>query len=205
MDAVINEAINFFQECKTYFEKRISTKIAWYHKLLGIKPRGIRYQEIVQKCDVSIEALSRDELDEVKSVLFSLIKLYKHEMKQFSKMSGNNGFKKFNLRNLENMRLSLIELNRKKLVEKLRVARKTGEAEITDIMHDPKCYLCAIKKISRENTWDLRCLDCYDALCKARELKGILMQNLNEEQRVYFQQYVKIMEHFCMDQLIGKD
>jgi hypothetical protein len=87
--SVKKDAISFFLSYQTYYEGLLRkfpqrSEVRWWHKLLRIKPRGEKYQEVVEDCKSAINALKRDDFDTAINSLDKLICWYRAEAERFS-------------------------------------------------------------------------------------------------------------------------
>lgn len=88
-ESIKKEANKFFKDFQGYYEKLLADfpqrkKVRWWHKLLGTKPRGAIYEEVVEGCKTAIEALGKNDIDVVASLLDKLIQWYEWEVHRFS-------------------------------------------------------------------------------------------------------------------------
>jgi hypothetical protein len=88
-ESIEQEARKFFRDFQGYYEELLTDfpsrkKLRWWHKLLGTKPRGAIYEEVVEGCKTAIEALGKNDIDAVVSVLDKLIQWYESEIQRFS-------------------------------------------------------------------------------------------------------------------------
>lgn len=87
--SIEKEASRFFQDVHGYYEELLADfperkSVRWWHKLPGMKPRGAIYKKVVKDCKNAIEALGKNDIDTVVSVLDKLIQWYEREIERFS-------------------------------------------------------------------------------------------------------------------------
>jgi len=85
---VLTEAMNLFLDFKEHYEELFRhhparSKIRWYHKLLGVRPRGEFYKDAVSACERALQELDDGNVGEVIHQLDKFIRWYECEWEVF--------------------------------------------------------------------------------------------------------------------------
>lgn len=81
-------ARDFFSNLRTYYVRLLNrypgrSRVRWWHRWLGLQPRGILYKWMVENADNALGAIQSNDINALVRVIDDLIEWYQSELDRF--------------------------------------------------------------------------------------------------------------------------